>query len=273
MDKIKKTSSAFGFLWKRIDAKVPSHWQHFDEMQEVIPEPIAKGRCGIDIGSGPGYDTYIMASSNPSVKIISLEISDGIYKTKKLVSGLSNVYLTRASALELPLKSDSLDFAYSFGVLHHTPSPNKCVSEIARIIKKGSPAFLYLYEDHSENLIKYLAVKIMAILRIITTRMPHNMLYIGCYLFSPVIVLFFSYPAMFFRKFKATRYLADRMPFNFGTHLFSVAGDLYDRFSAPIEYRFNRKETIELLSKNGFTNIKIDRLKTKAGWVVWGYKR
>lgn len=62
------------------------------------------------------------------------------------------------------------------------------------------------------------------------------------------------------------------MPLNFCTHSFSLAADLYDRFSIPLEYRFSRKEVFDLLDKNYFTNIKAERLKSKAGWVTRGTK-
>ncbi len=63
------------------------------------------------------------------------------------------------------------------------------------------------------------------------------------------------------------------MPFNFGTHLFSVAPDLYDRLSVPIELRFSRKEISDLFEKNGFRDIEIKRYEAKAGWAARGYKK
>jgi hypothetical protein len=62
------------------------------------------------------------------------------------------------------------------------------------------------------------------------------------------------------------------MPFNFAGTPFSLSGDLYDRFSVPIEYRFSRSELYDLFEKFGFFNIAITRLKNSAGWVAWGYK-
>jgi len=272
MDKNKRTANVYGFLWRRTDNDaVPKRW-HFNNMQEIISEPIVRGNIGIDIGSGCGYDTYIMATNNPLVKIVSLDISDGIYKSKELAMNLKNTRFIKGSALDMPIKGDTFDFAYSFGVLHHTPDPAKCVREIAKVIKKGAPIFLYLYENHADNFMKHSALKIVIFLRKITTKISPRILYLISYLVSPIFVILFTYPSKIIKKFNATKYLADKIPFNFGTHPFSLAGDLYDRFSAPIEYRFNRKEAHDLLGKNGFTNIKIDKLPTISGWVIWGIK-
>jgi hypothetical protein len=62
------------------------------------------------------------------------------------------------------------------------------------------------------------------------------------------------------------------MPFNFARTPFSLRRDLYDRFGAPIEHRFSRRELGEVLVRNGFRRIKIKRMRDTAGWVAWGYK-
>ena len=134
----KKTEGTYGFLWKEIKNTQPEDW-HYNSMQDLIKEPIVRGVRGIDIGSGCGYDTYIMAKNNPLVKIVSLEISAGVYKNRQLTSGLENVWIIRGSALNIPIADATFDFAYSFGVLHHTTDPAQGVREIARVIKKMRP--------------------------------------------------------------------------------------------------------------------------------------
>lgn len=272
MNKIEKTKKLYGLLWDKNKNTAVNKW-HFTKMQEVIPEPIVTGALGIEVGSGCGYDTYIMAKGNPSVKIISLEISDGVYKARKLTCGLENVWVMKGSALGIPLKDNILDFAYSFGVLHHTPDPLRCLKEIARIIKKDAAAYLYLYEDHSENPVKHLALTMVKLLRKITTRMPPRILYIFSFLASPFVAITFSYPGRFLKHFKIARPLSERMPFNFATHPFSLSADIYDRFGAPIEYRFNKEQIYKMFIECGFYDVFITRLRNTAGWVVRGYKQ
>lgn len=271
MNTLNETKSTYSLLWQQSGSAIPQRW-HFNAMQEVVPEPIVRGRIGIEVGSGCGYDTYIMAKANPVVKLISIDISDGIYKTGRLVSGLGNVMAVKCSALDIAVKGSSLDFAYSFGVLHHTSDPKKGLLEIARVLKKGSPVFLYLYEDHSENAVKYTLLRIVTAVRRLTTRMPKKVLYALSWALSPFVFITFTVPSKIMKNFKATRHIAEEMPFNFGTGPFSLRGDLYDRFGAPIEYRFSRKGVNELFAECGFSNIHITRLRKTAGWVSWGYK-
>lgn len=273
INSIKHTEETYGLLWKKGKRVFcPERW-HFNAMREVVGGPIVIGRAGIDIGSGCGYDTYIMAKSNPRVKLVSMDLSEGIHEAKKVNLGLKNVMLMRSSVLDMGLKDSIFDFAYSFGVLHHTPDPERGICEIARIIKKGAPAYLYFYEDHRDNPVKYSALKIVRVIRLITVRIPRRVLYAMSFLASPFVVIFFSYPARFFGKFKMTKGLSERIPFNFAKGLFSLAGDLYDRFGAPIEHRFNRKQLIDMFARNGFCNIRVEKMGSVAGWVVWAHKK
>jgi len=70
-----------------------------------------------------------------------------------------------------------------------------------------------------------------------------------------------------------TQSLSQRFPFNFGTHPFSLSGDLYDRLGAPIEHRFNKEQIYSMLINCGFNKINITKLKDSAGWVTWGFKK
>lgn len=243
---------------------------HYNDLQETINQNIVRGTIGIDIGSGSGNDTYIMAMNNPLVKLTSLDISEGVFKTKKRTSSLKNVSIVKGSTLQLPFKNDIFDFAYSYGVIHHVPNPERGIKEIARVLKSNAPIFLYLYEDHHDDHFKKNSLRIVSILRKITTRIHPRILYILCFISSPVVVFVYFISVLFLKSISKRAH--EKIPFNYCSHPFSLTGDLFDRFGAPIERRFSKKEAYDLLSKNGFKNISVDKLKTKSGLIVWGFK-
>lgn len=268
----KETADCYGRLWRRHRGLARDQRYHFQAMQEVFPEKIARPGLGLEVGCGSGWDTYSMGSAEPDTRIIALDISDGVYTAKDVNKDLRNVYVIKASAQELPLKSGSCDFVYSFGVLHHLADPMKGFSEIARVLKKGAPCFVYLYEDHRGNPLKYIGIKFVNCLRMLTTRLPPRAIDFFSCLLSPLIVILFSYPARACKLFKHTYWIYELMPFNFGTGLFSLRGDLYDRFAAPVERRFSRQQLRDIFMANGLKDAFITRLVDTAGFAARAYK-
>ena len=269
----KKTKDIYGLLWSRGKNIFPLEGWHFNAMQKAVNELIVRGQIGIDVGSGCGYDTYIMAKHNPGVVIVSIDISDGIFSTAKMAPVFPNIKAMKGSLLEMPLKDVMFDFAYSYGVLHHLDNPQKGLLEIARILKKDAPCFLYVYEDHKDNAIKYAAVKIISILRRITVKTPPRILFILACAVSPFVFMLFSFSSKILMKFKKTQDVARRIPFNFGKDLFSLSNDLYDRFGAPVEHRFSKVHIYNMFMDAGFYSINILRMNDRAGWLALGYKR
>ncbi len=51
----------------------------------------------------------------------------------------------------LPFADNSFDHAYSFGVIHHSPSPEKIVREIHRVLRKDGTFTVMLYNRSSIN--------------------------------------------------------------------------------------------------------------------------
>jgi len=267
-----RTSKTYSFLWSRHDETLPVRW-HFNLMQDVIPEDIVRGNLGLEVGCGCGYDTFIMAKNNPSVKIIGIDVSEeGVSKAYRFNNNLKNSFILRASAMNIPLGNNKCDFVYSFGVLHHIREYKKSFLEIYRVLKPKSPIFIYLYEDFSGSFLKRNLIKVVSIIRKITVKLSPSVIYKLTYLFAPFLFLFFSCPAKIFKKFKFTYRWYEKTPFNYGTGLFSLRDDLYDRFAAPIENRFNKKMLHEALNDCEFKHIKVTRLKAISGLVAWAYK-
>ena len=136
-----RTKESYGILWLGYSGKKPEEKYHFDCMQEVIPDKIIRGTRGLEVGCGCGWDLRIMATRDPSVRIIGMDMSDGVYTAKETVGNLENAELIKGSACAIPFQNGVFNFVYSFGVLHHLPRPDKGLAEIYRVLKKDSPVF------------------------------------------------------------------------------------------------------------------------------------
>lgn len=269
---VAKTVEVYSHLWQSA-SNTPAKWTaHVEAVEQAVGEPVVQGHLGIDAGSGAGIDTMVMANRRPDVELISLDMSKGVYGTKRLTETVPNVHVIRGSVLSIPIRSNVCDFGYSFGVLHHTMDPSQGLREIARVMKAGAKITVYLYEDHANNPWKAIPLRVVTSLRKITTSLNTRVLSGLCYLLSPFVVLLFSVPARILKVFEPTRALSDQVPFNFGTSPFSVHADLLDRFGAPIEERYSREGVVRLFETGGLTEIRTAKLKAAAGWVAIGLK-
>ena len=69
---------------------------------------------------------------------VGVELSaGGIRATAARISTVPNARLIQANILAMPLQSGIFDYAYSYGVVHHTIDPEGAVREIVRTLKPG----------------------------------------------------------------------------------------------------------------------------------------
>ncbi|WP_139094312.1 class I SAM-dependent methyltransferase, partial [Acinetobacter baumannii] len=61
------------------------------------------------------------------------------------VYGLTAKELKVGNAESLPYPDGSFDLVYSWGVIHHSPDTEKCLSEISRVARKGAPVKVMVY--------------------------------------------------------------------------------------------------------------------------------
>ena len=140
------------------------------------------------------------------------------------------------------------------------------MSELGRVAKPRAPIAIYLYEDFSDRSIFLQAMLTVAnVPRVVTTRLPHGVLFALCRIGSPVVFLLLTLPHRVSRRLGLFRTFADSLPFRHGKGPFTMAGDLYDRFSAPVEYRYSRKGTEEFARRAGLV---VKRTVKERGWMV-----
>lgn len=112
----------------------------FQEKTGLLPEDVS-GRIVLDAGCGCGRFSAAAASFGGDVVGVDLSES-GLSAARANAPGVS---LIRASLLDLPLKTASVDLAFSLGVLHHTPDPAAAFAEVARTVKRGGTLAIWVY--------------------------------------------------------------------------------------------------------------------------------
>lgn len=105
-----------------------------------------RGKDVLEIGVGLGADHVHWATSRPRfLTAVDLTARAIHYTRARLaLSGLSS-NLEVADAEHLPLRDDSFDIVYSWGVLHHTPRTDAAINEVHRVLRPGGTARIMIY--------------------------------------------------------------------------------------------------------------------------------
>ena len=137
--------------------------QYFDEVEarKYFVEPHIplfaefdkwKGKKVLEIGCGIGSDTINFARAGAQVTAVDLS-TESLALTKKRaeVFGLDNITFYQANAEQLSdyVPVERYDLVYSFGVIHHTPHPDRVIEQIHKYMDKNSIFKIMVYHRAS----------------------------------------------------------------------------------------------------------------------------
>jgi len=99
---------------------------------------------GFDMGCGSGRWARLAA---PKVgKLYCIDASEQALDVARTnLQDQCNCEFIHVSVDELPLENESMDFAYSLGVLHHIPDTLSGINSCVDKLKPGAQFLLYLY--------------------------------------------------------------------------------------------------------------------------------
>src|SRR5262249_55238765 len=145
------------------------------------------------------------------------------------------------------------------GVLHHLPDPEGAFRGLLRYLKPGGEIQVYLYWWPEGQPVKRVLLETVGALRRVTTRLPHRLLYWLSYPFAAAAFLGFVLPYRLLRAIPGGAALAARLPMKqYAAYPFQVCvNDQFDRFSAPIENRYQRAEVAAWLERAGLEAITV----------------
>lgn len=136
--------------------------EYFDEVEKrkyfVEPHipafadfPRWAGKKVLEIGCGIGTDAVNFARAGADYSAIELsEESLAVARQRFDVYGLNgNFSHCNAEQLSGLFPPSHFDLVYSFGVIHHTPHPDRVVQEIAKVIKPDGELRIMLYARNS----------------------------------------------------------------------------------------------------------------------------
>ncbi len=112
-----------------------------------------KGKRVLEVGCGIGTDTINFARAGAEVTAVDLSPkSIEIASARADVFGLSDrirFYCANAEQLSTIVPVEQYDLVYSFGVIHHSPHPDRILAQLRNYLGAGGTLKLMVYHRHS----------------------------------------------------------------------------------------------------------------------------
>lgn len=270
-----KTVSSFSEEWSRFPQENKSlidfeAFEIFSEYFRCFPmELLTRNSVGFDMGCGTGRWAQFIA---PKVGLLNcIDPSGAIHIAKDRLKIFDNIIFLQQSADTVELESNSQDFGYSLGVLHHIPDTFKAIQNCVDLLKPGAPLLLYLYYSLDNRSPMYRLVwKLTNVARLLISKMPKRLKF----LITDLIALTIYMPMARASKFLEIAGIGvANIPLSYyRSHSFyTMRTDALDRFGTPLENRFSKNEIEVMLDKAGIINyIFSDK---QPFWCVVGYKK
>jgi SAM-dependent methyltransferase len=261
----RRTQASFGYEWTHFNDWRQSGDTNFKDYFQGVDLASLRGAVVLDAGCGMGRHARQVAPF--AGHVVAVDFSRAIDQAARNTSEAGNVDCVQADLLALPLADESFDYVYSVGVLHHLVESERALAGLVRKVRPGGRLRVYLYwKRHGW---KGRLLSLITAARSVTTRMPFGMLRAACRVLS---VALYAAAVLPYRALSwlGVRGHQDWPLFVYSKYPFSILyNDQFDRFSAPVEKRYDRHEVKGLLEAAGLTDVEV---RPCFGWVAEGTK-
>lgn len=134
-------SEAFGYQWKAFSKlQLDSHTGHNlsrERLERCIGATCEtlKGLDTLEVGCGAGRFTELLVQAGANVHAVDL--SHAVEANLENVGTRPNYQVAQASVYDLPYPQEIFDVVICLGVVQHTPSPERTIRDLYRMVKPG----------------------------------------------------------------------------------------------------------------------------------------
>jgi len=238
---------SFSFEWQvhnktQVDS-LSGHAVSLRQFKSRVDFPLSELRGKLVLDAGCGTGRYSEITLNNGATVIGVDLSYSIDVAFANMGRRENAHFIQADIMHLPFPENTFDFAFSFGVLHHTPDAAGAFAALAKLVKPKGKFAIFVYSSYNKGI-----VYTSAFWRFFTTRMPKRALY---------ALSFISVPLYYVYKIPVIG--------NIGRMLFVIPMwkdwrwrvlDTFDWYSPKYQSKHTHWEVFGWFDKAGFNEIK-----------------
>jgi SAM-dependent methyltransferase len=261
-----RTQASFGYEWTHFNDWRASGESNFNDYFAGLDLASLRNACVLDAGCGMGRHARQIAAH--ARQVIAVDFSSAIDQAARTTSSCENVQCVQADLLALPVADNAFDYVYSLGVLHHLDRTEDALRALVGKLKPGGRMRIYLYwKKHGWS---GRLLRLVTAARRVTTQLPFALLRALCWLLSIGLYAAVVLPYRLAARLGITVH-RDWPLFVYSKYPFAVLyNDQFDRFSAPIEKRYDADEVRDLLERAGLDSVTV---RPCFGWVAEAVKR
>lgn len=166
-----RTAQAFGYEWTRYSELAERYRQQFlDWIRPVTPE-FFRNRLVLEGGCGKGRHTALAAEFGAR-GVVALDVSEAVDAAFANTRHLENAHIVQADINQPPVKR-VFDYAFSVGVLHHLPDPQRGFRALVSRVRPGGSISAWVYGREGNGWIVHIVTPLRERL---FSKLPHPLL-------------------------------------------------------------------------------------------------
>jgi SAM-dependent methyltransferase len=250
-----RTAQAFGYEWTRYSELAQRYRQQFlDWIRPVTPE-FFRNRLVLEGGCGKGRHTALAAEFGAR-GVVALDLSEAVDAAFANTRHLENVHVVQGDLNHPPVKP-VFDYAFSIGVLHHLPEPERGFRALVSRLRPGGSISAWVYGREGNGWIVHVVSPLRERL---TSHLPHGMLDL---ISAGLTVPLYAATKLLYRPTGGTwlnrllpyaPYLTYISAFPYREHRSIV----FDHLVAPVAYYLRRAEFAGWFERAGLHPVRIE---------------
>ena len=148
------TAKNFGWQWTHFTQEDANYAEQFLGWLKPVKKEFFRDKIVLEGGCGKGRHTRLAADWGAK-EVIGIDLSAAVESAFALTRNLPNAHIVQADIFKLPFKQ-AFDYAFSVGVLHHTPDPKKSFVSLAGKVKPGGHISAWVYgAENNEWIVRF----------------------------------------------------------------------------------------------------------------------